>query len=173
MLKVLTEGTSPFNAVKYLERFPTGDSAIAFIDPSEGGDYTACTILKTYMQGIAVVGFVWKRAWNHCLDDLAPKLQKYNVKKLAFETNSTGDMPVEMLRGLFTGIGVVGRRSSTNKHARIMAAGAFAHLIHLSKESDRTYLDHVVKYEYKSKFDDAPDSLATCLEWVGLIRGKR
>lgn len=171
-LKVLTEGTTPFNAVKYVEKFPTGDSAVAFIDPSEGGDYTAVTILKAYMQGVAAVGFVYKRAWNHCLDDMAPKFAKYNVKKLAFETNCTGDMPVEMLRKMFSGIGVVGRRANNNKHSRIMAAGAFAHLIHLSKESDKLYLDHVVKYEYKSKFDDAPDSLASCLEWVGLVRGK-
>jgi hypothetical protein len=172
-LKILSEGTTPFDGVKYLDRFPTGDSAVAFIDPSEGGDYTAVTILKAYMQGIAAVGFVYKRAWNHCLDDLAPKLKKFNVQKLAFETNSTGNQPVDMLRGLFTGIGIVGRRSSTNKHARIMAAGAYAHLIHLSKESDKLYLDHVVRYEYKSKFDDAPDSLASCLEWIGLIRGKQ
>lgn len=172
-LKVLSEGTSPFNSVKYLDRFPTGDSAVAFIDPSEGGDYTAVTILKAYMQGVAVVGFVYKRAWNHVLDDLTPKLKQYGVRKLAFETNCTGEMPIEMLRALWPGLGVVGRRASTNKHSRIMAAGAFAHLIHLSKESDKTYLDHVVRYEYKAKYDDAPDSLASCLEWVGLIRGKK
>lgn len=172
-LKVLSEGTSPFNAVKYMDAFPTGDSAVAFIDPSEGGDYTALSIVKAHMDGVAIVGFVWKRAWNHCLDDMLPRLQKYNVRKLAFETNCTGDQPVEMLRGIFPGIGIVGKRAITNKHSRIMAAGAFAHLIHLSKESDKTYLDHVVKYEYKSKFDDAPDSLASCLEWIGLIRGKK
>lgn len=172
-LKVLTEGTSPFDSVKYLDQpWPEGD-AVAFIDPSEGGDYTACTILKGYMGGVAAVGFVYRRAWNHCLDELAPKLVRYGVRKLAFETNCTGDQPIEMLRGLFKGIGVVGRRANNNKHSRIMAAGTFAHLIHLSKESDKLYLDHVTKYEYKAKYDDAPDSLASCLEWVGLIRGKR
>jgi hypothetical protein len=45
-------------------------------------------------------------------------------------------------------------------------------LIHLSKESDSQYLDQVVQYEYKAKHDDAPDSLASCLQWIGLIRGK-
>lgn len=172
-LKVLSEGTSPFNAVKYVDGFPGGESAVAFIDPSEGGDYTAVTILKGYMGGVTAVGFVYKRAWNHCLDDLAPKLAKYNVRKLAFETNKHGNQAVELLQDLFKGIGVVGRHSSNNKHARILAAGAFAHLIHLSKDSDKLYLDHVTKYEYKAKFDDAPDSLACCLEWVGLIRGKK
>lgn len=172
-LKIIAEGTTPFDNVKYLDTFPTGDSAVAFIDPShEGGDYTAVSIFKSHMQGIAVVGFVYKKAWNHCLDEMVPQLLKYNVKRLAFETNSLGDMPLQILRGLVPSIGVVGRRSNNNKHSRIMAAGAFAHMIHLSRQSDKKYIDHVVQYEYKAKFDDAPDSLATGLEWIGLIRGK-
>jgi hypothetical protein len=175
-LKVLSEGTSPFNAVKYLEagQWPAQNHSVAFIDPSEGGDYTAMTILKAYMGGVAVVGFAIKKAWNHALDELIPQMRKYGVAKLFFETNCTGEMPIGMLRDLpqLAGIGVVGHRANTNKHSRIMSAGAFAHLIHLSKESSKTYLDHVVKYEYKAKFDDAPDSLASLLERVGLIRGK-
>jgi hypothetical protein len=42
----------------------------------------------------------------------------------------------------------------------------------LSKESDTTYTNQVVQYEYKATNDDAPDSLATGLEWIGLIKGK-
>jgi hypothetical protein len=174
-LKVLSEGVSPFDAVKYMAAFPTGDSSVGFIDPSfEGGDYTALTILKQHMQGVAVVGFTFKKAWNHCLEDMLPHLKKYKVQKLCFETNSLGSQPLDILRGIFGGaIGVTGRKSNTNKHSRIMAAGSYAHLIHLSKESDKTYIDQVVKYEYKAKHDDAPDSLASCLEWIGLIRGKQ
>lgn len=172
-LKVLSEGVSPFENIRYLDGFPTGDS-VAFIDPSfEGGDYTAISIIKAHMQGVAVVGFTFKKAWNHCLDDIAPLLEKFSVRKLCFETNSLGDQPLEILRGIFGNVGVVGRKSNTNKHSRIMAAGSFAHMIHLSKESDRIYQDQVVKYEYKAAHDDAPDSLASCLEWIGLIRGKR
>lgn len=175
-LKIVSEGTTPFDNIRYLDRFPTGESAVAWIDPShEGGDFTAITILKAYMDGIAAVGFVYKRAWNHCLDDLVPHLAKYNVKKLAFEANALGDQPVIMLRDLLknTGVGVVGRKSTENKHAKIVNAGAYAHLIHLSRESHPAYIDQVVQYEYGAKHDDAPDSLASCLEWVGLIRGKR
>ncbi len=171
-LNVLSEGTTPFDKVRYIDEFIPGET-VAFIDPSfEGGDYTAISIVRAYMDGVAVVGFTYKKAWNHCLDDMAPKLQKFNVKRICFETNSLGDMPVELLRKTFPSIGVTGRKSNTNKHSRIMNAGAYAHLIHLSKLSDKIYLDQVVKYEYKSKFDDAPDSLASCLEWIGLIRGK-
>lgn len=171
-LKILNEGSTPFDKIKILDgSFGSADS-IAFIDPShEGGDYTALTILRSHFGGVAVVGFVWKRAWNHCLDEIVERMKKFGVKKVAFETNALGDQPVIMLRQLFGG-GVVGRRSNTNKHSRIMAAGAYAHMIHISKESDAKYKDQVIQYEYKAKNDDAPDSLASCLEWVGLIRGK-
>jgi hypothetical protein len=175
-LKVLSEGTTPFDNVKYMPTFPTGDSSVAWIDPSfKGTDYTALSIIKSHMQGVAVVGFVFKKAWNHCLDEMVPHFKKYNVKKLAIECNSLGDQPVIMLRQLLqgSGIGVVGVDSVLNKHSKIMAAGSYAHLIHLSKESSKVYIDQVVKYEYKAEHDDAPDSLASCLEWIGLIRGKR
>lgn len=172
-LKVLNESTTPFNSVKYLDKFPEGGGAVAVIDPSEGGDFTAISIIKAYMQGVSVVGFAYKRAWNHCLDDMAEKLTQYGVQRLCFETNKHGNQPLDILRQVFPGVGVVGRYSNNNKHARIMTAGTYAHMIHLSKESDKIYLDQVVKYEYKAKYDDCPDSLAICLEWLGLIRGKR
>jgi energy-coupling factor transporter ATP-binding protein EcfA2 len=173
-LKVLSESDSPFDKCKTLE-VPFGNTdSVAFIDPSfEGGDYTAMSIVRGYMQGVSVVGFVYKKAWNHCIDDMVQKMKRFGVKKLCFETNSLGTMPLDLLRSAVgEHIGVVGRKSNTNKHSRIVAAGTYAHLIHISKESDRVYIDQVVKYEYNAKNDDAPDSLASCLEWIGLIRGK-
>lgn len=171
LLKVLSEGTTPFNAVKYLDRLPDGET-VAFIDPSEGGDYTSVTILRGHMDGVAAVGFVWKRAWNHCLDEMYKRFQQFRTMRVAFETNHTGNQPIELLQSLWPQLGVVGRRTTSNKHARIMAAGHFAHLIHLSKQSDKTYLDHVTQYEYRSKYDDAPDSLASCMSWLGFVREK-
>ncbi len=172
-LKIISEGATPFDQIRFIKQFPKSDAAVAFIDPAfEGRDYTALTILSGYMQGVAAVGFVWKKAWNHCLDDIAPRLTEFKVKKLAFESNALGTQPLDILRQAFGNIGIVGRISNTNKHSRIMAAGMFAHMIHLSEQSHPEYIKQVVKYEYKSQFDDAPDSLASCLQWVGLIRGK-
>jgi hypothetical protein len=172
-LNVQSEDGTPFGRIRYIDQFIPGDS-VAFIDPSfEGGDYTAISIVKGYMDGVCVVGFTYKKAWEHCLDEIHARLTQFGVKKLCFETNSLGDMPIKILREQFNIVGVVGRKSNGNKHSRILAAGAYSHLIHLSKQSDKTYLDQVVKYEYKSKYDDAPDSLASCLEWIGLIRGKQ
>jgi transposase-like protein len=171
-LKVISETAAPFERVNYVDAFPKNGTAIAFIDPSfEGGDFTALTIAKSYFDGLAVKGRVWKRAWNHCIDDIVKELVACNVKRVAFETNSLGDQPIIMLRqALPEGIGVVGKKSTTHKHSRIMNAGAYAHLIWLAKNSDRAYLNQVTGYEYGVKNDDAPDSLASLLGWVGLVR---
>jgi hypothetical protein len=174
-LKIISDGSMPFERINYLDHFPPADS-VAWLDPShKGRDFSALSIMHQHFQGMAVVGFVAKRAWNHWLDDMVPVLLKYRVKKLCVETNGLGDQPVIMLRQLLKGhgIGVVGMDNTDNKHARIMAAGAYAHLIHLSKESDRGYTDQVIQYEYGAEPDDAPDSLASCLKWLGLIRGKQ
>lgn len=173
-LRVPVSGTTPFANIKYLDQLPPGDG-VAFIDPSDGGDYTAVSVLKGYMQGVAVEGRQWKRAWYHCLEDLVPYLVKSGVKKIRFETNSTGKQPIGQLRDVLgpLGIGVEGVHSDSNKHATIMQAGSFAHLIHLSRGSDATYTNHVIQYEHNSKYDDAPDSLARGLVWLGLIRGKK
>jgi len=176
-LKVISESDCPLEKVKFLDDFPVGDSAVAFIDPSfEGGDYTALSIVKQYFDGVAVKGKVYKQAWNHCLDKMVEEMLACGVKRLCFETNCLGDQPVMMLKAALNphGVGVVGKKSvSESKHSRIMNCGPFAPLIHIAKTSDRIYIDQVTKYEYAAEYDDAPDSLASCLEWIGLIRGKK
>lgn len=174
-LKILADGEMPFEKVQRLDAWPAGD-AVAFLDPSfTGGDWSALTILRGHFDGVAVVGKAWKRAWNHIAEEIVAQMVKYGVKRLAIETNSLGDMPLVLFRGLCRahGIGVVGKFSNANKHSRIMAAGVFAEKIHLCAESDREYAKQVVGYEYGVKFDDSPDSLASCLEMVGLIHGKQ
>lgn len=172
-LKVVSDENSPFEKVQFTDIYPVGDS-VAFIDPSfEGGDFTAMTILRMVGDTVRVVGFVWKKAWNHCIDDMVSKMKRFGVRRLCFETNSLGDMPIDILNSAVgESIGVIGKKSNGNKHSRILAAGTYAPAIHISKESDRIYIDQVVKYEYDAKNDDAPDSLASALEWVGLVRGK-
>ncbi len=173
-LRIPADGASIFSNIKFIDSFLPGDS-VAFIDPSDGGDYTAISIFKGYMSGVAVKGHAWKKAWYHCMDELVAVLKASGVRRICFETNSTGQQPIDQLRQVLgpLGIGVVGVHSDTNKHATILQAGSFAHLIHLSKDSDKVYTDQVIKYELKAKNDDAPDSLARGLVWLGLITGKK
>lgn len=174
-LKVVSESGTPFDKIKYIDKFPVGVTSVAFIDPSDGGDTTAVSIFRQFMQGMSVVGFAWKKRWDHALDDMAPLFEKYGVTLVCFETNKHGPQALDAIRDVFRNkkIGVQGRHSSSHKHSRIMAAGAYAHMIFLSRESNHAYIEQVTKYEYGAKVDDAPDSLATGLEWIGVIRGKR
>ena len=177
-LKVISETGFPLENVKLIDTYPVGDS-FAFIDPAfgskEGGDYTAMTVLRGHFDGVAVQGHAWRKAWNHCLDEMVKRIISLGVKRVGFETNSLGDMPLEILRKALGphGIGVVGKCSTNSKHSRIMNAGMYAPSIHLSKQSDRVYIEQTVNYEYGAKNDDCPDSLASALELVGLIRGSK
>lgn len=172
-LRVKLEGKIPFAKINYLEGWLSGKTSVAFIDPAFGGaDTTAIAIITSYLEGFAIVGFAWNRSWEHCLEPMAEAIKKYNVKKIAFETNKTGDQPLDILRKAF-GVGVSGIFSNSNKHSRIMAAGAFSHLMHLSRDSNKAFIDQTIRYEYNAKNDDAPDAIASCLAWLGLIKGKQ
>ncbi len=176
-LKVSSENASPFAKVNFIDEFPNTPS-VAWIDPSfKGGDFTAMSITTGYFSGVAVYGRAIKKAWNHCIEELLTDCKKYNVKRLCIECNSLGDQPVILIRQkakeMGISIGVSGMDSSENKHAKIVNAGTFAESIHISNKSDKIYKDQVQKYEYKAKFDDAPDSLASCLMWIGIVKPKK
>lgn len=171
-LKVISESGNPLEGIRFIDKFPVG-SSVAFIDPSfEGGDYTAMSVVKSYFDGVAVFGKVWRKAWFNCMDEFQAVINQNGVQKLCFETNCLGEQPVILLRDMLDGVGVTGRKSTGPKHSRISAMGPFAHLIHIAKNSDREYIAQITKYEYGSEPDDAPDSLASCLSWIGLIKGK-
>ncbi len=173
-LRVPVEGSMPFANIRFMNEYPVGAESVAFIDPSDGGDYTAVTVMRGLMDGVGVKGKAWKRAWYHCTDEMIALFKATKVTRVCFETNMTGSQPIIQLQQLLgpLGIGVTGKLSDSNKHAVIMAAGSYSNLIHLSRDSDKVYTDQVVKYEYGVDFDDAPDSLARCLEWLGYIKGK-
>lgn len=175
-LRVPKSGGAVFADIQYLDFFPPGES-VAWIDPSDGGDTSALSIVRAYMSGVSVYGEAYKMAWYHCIDDMIPALVKYKVRRLAFEINSTGKQPIGQLQQKLApyGIGVVGVFSTTNKESVILAAGSYSEYIHLSRESDAEYTKQVIKYEGKKTKanDDAPDSLARCLEWLKLVRGKK
>lgn len=173
-LRIPKKGSAIFANLKYIDRFPrTG--CVAFIDPSDGGDGTAMSLLTGIGDGIAVKGFNWELAWFHCVDDWVKIAKEHNIKKIAFEINATGSDPINQLRKVFAplGIAVVPIYSTTPKHSTIVSAGAMAHMIFLAKDSDKTYTDQTEQYEYRAKKDDCPDSLARGLQWLGFLNRKK
>lgn len=166
-LKIEGLKNMPFYDIERVNFFPNKKS-VAFIDPSfKGGDYTAVSIGCMNFDKFVVVGFAYKKAWYDCIDNFVEIFRRFNVQRVAFETNSLGDEPIRVLQGL--GCACVGINSSGNKHARIMNAGIHSDSLQLSNFSNKDYVDMVVSYEYGVEHDDPPDSLASLLMWIGLI----
>lgn len=172
-LRIPKDGASIFSNLSFIDSYPAGPS-LAFIDPSDGGDFTALTVGRGHFQGLAVTGYIWKKPWWHCLEEIAQAFKDHDVRRCAFEINKHGRQPVEQLQALFgpVGIGIVEWLSSSNKEAIIALAGAYAHQLYLAKDAQKAYSNQVIKYGPDSKHDDAPDSLARLLESLGLIRVK-
>lgn len=171
-LKVTPEGDASFHDIERIKDFPTDTSSIAFIDPADGGDYTAIGAFAPHFQGMAIVGRAFRKAWHVCIPEIREFCIKYNVKKLGFEVNMFGTQPLQILREALgdLGISVEGKYTHSNKEARIALAAQFSKNLYLSKESDVEYVRQVVEYAHDSKYDDAPDTIATFLEWAGRIK---
>lgn len=178
-LNVVAENPSPFEKVKFMDQYRCNETAIAFLDPSfTGGDTSALSIATEYFGGLGVKGRTWKKAWNHCFDEILDECINSGVKRLCIETNSLGDEPVLKARAMLASLGisdivVLGRTSLGNKHKRIANAGVCAEMLHIAKDSDKDYITQVLEYEYGAKVDDAPDSLASLLIWAGLVNNTR
>ncbi len=171
-LDISQDVTMPFQLIKHITDYPNQES-VAFLDPSikTGGDYTAITCATEWFAGMAFVGDMWQKSWDKCCDEILGLCISYRVKILIVETNVAGDVATTMLSDLLRphGIKVVGRHTKTNKLARIMAAGAKAEKLFASKLSSPLYLGNIENFQDGVKHDDAPDSLASLLEYLNII----
>lgn len=170
-LKVDPEGDATFHDIQQIDQFPDQDSA-AFLDPAEGGDTTALGVFTGYFQGMAIQGYAWKKAWHLCIPEIQEACKRFKIKKLIFETNMFGVLPLSVLREALgpLGVSVIGKYTHSNKEARIQLAAQFSKNLFLSKQSNAEYRRQVVEYSHDAKFDDAPDTIASFLEFTGRIR---
>jgi len=174
-LKIIDDASLPFGNLKKCDYF--APNCFAFIDPShKGGDYTAVAIGGMHFENFVVSGFAFKKAWYDCLDDIKLLFEIFNVKSSCFETNALGDEPVIRMRQL--GASCVGKNSTENKHRRIINAAFFAEYIKLHEvagglppeilEANQKFIEQVMNYEFKAKYDDSPDALAGLSEYLGI-----
>lgn len=173
-LKVDAEGDATFSGIERIDKFPIQES-VGFIDPADGGDYTAFGVFTGHFQGMAIVGAAWKKRWDLCIPEIKEMCKKYQVKKLGFEVNKFGVFPLQKLREDLADIHVVveGKYTHSNKEARIQLAAQYSKSLYLSRESNTEYVRQVIEYSHDAKYDDSPDTIATFLEWAGKIRPPR
>jgi hypothetical protein len=171
-LKVDPEGDATFHDIQLIDAFPEQDS-IAFIDPSDGGkSHTALGIFTNHFTGMAIVGFSWKKAWHLCIPEIKAACKRFRVHKLGFEVNKHGVLPLQVLRENLHDINVIveGKYTHSDKDIRIGLAAQFSKNLYLSKQSDAEYTRQVIEYSHDAKLKDAPDTIATFMEWAGKIR---
>jgi hypothetical protein len=101
-------------------------------------------------------------------------VKKYNIRRLRIECNSLGTLPLAMLQDVLPGVHVSGCTSSSNKHGRILQCATFSERLFLSDQSDPVYRKQVIEYDggKEMKEVDGPDSLASCMMWMGLVKEK-
>lgn len=183
-LTITDSGRLPFTNCEVVDYFPMKNVAQAFIDPAkEGEDYTALTIATQHFENLIVLGFAFNKSWDSALPEIISLFKSFNVYKLGFETNGVGEFPLKYIRGQLKqnnlNIKVVGMNNTENKHKRIMTAGNsnFTPYIKFSKvkpsnrlfTANKLYIEYCKNYEYNVKVDDAPDSLASCMQQMHLI----
>lgn len=176
-LQIIDDASLPFGNLKSCN-YPA-QNCVAFIDPShKGGDYTALAIGGMHFEKLIITGFAFKKAWYDCLDEFKLLFEFFGVKSTCFETNNLGDEPVMRMRQL--GAACVGKNSTENKHRRIINAAFFVDYILLHEveggfnseilQANQIFMQQVKDYEYRAKFDDAPDSAAGLMEYLGIVK---
>lgn len=179
-LQISESERMPFAGLAYVNFFP-GSGAAGFVDPShEGSDYTAFAVGAMNFDNFIVAGFAWQKAWDDCIEDIVAVMNALKVTRFAFETNGLGKHPVLLLRQ--HGANVREWKSETNKHGRILNAATFKGHIKLAqylppqlstpgfREAQLAFNNMVVDYEYKAEHDDAPDALASLMQFLGLVK---
>lgn len=177
-LNIIGQDSLPFFKIETVNF--TARENVAFIDPArEGKDYTALAIGGRSFDNLIVAGFAFRKAWYDCLDEFAAIFAQIKVNRVCIETNGIGEMAVNELRKL--GVPAVGRNTTSNKHARIMNAGAFVDSTKLFEmklgageiiQANQIFIEQVKNYEYNAEHDDAPDSLAGVEIFMGLLNDK-
>jgi hypothetical protein len=146
---------------------------MGFVDPSmKGKDYTAMVIGRLVFNKFITTGFVWKKSWDECMDDIINIRQKYNVSYLFFETNGLGDYPIKILRD--KGLNVHGWNTYTKKNGRIINAATHRDNIVLAHssiliENNTEFIKQIKTFDWTNEYDDAPDCLANLLIALRMI----
>jgi len=176
-LQILDDASLPFGNLKKCNY--AAQNTVAFIDPShKGGDYTALAIGGMHFKNLVISGFAFKKAWYDCLDEFKLLFEFFGVKSVCFETNNLGDEPVIRMRQL--GAACVGKNSTENKHRRIINAAFFSEHILLHEvegnfdseilQANQIFMQQTKDYEYRVRYDDAPDSAAGLMEYLGIVQ---
>lgn len=171
-LNIMDSLEMPFSLVKEVDYF--AQKTICWIDPShKGRDYTAVVCGGRNLTDFVMCGFCFKKPWYECTQELLLINKLLNIEHTVIETNGLGDLPVIELRK--QGMPCLGYTTTLNKHTKIINSAAFTPDLKLTRlknapaeliKANDIFIEQTKNYEYNSKHDDAPDSVASLISYV-------
>ncbi len=133
---------------------------VCHIDAAYGGeDYTAFTIARKAEGKYYVLGKLWPKAVDECIDQIIELRKNYLVGKIYCETNADKGYLAKSLRE--KGERVVTYPETMNKYIKIVThlKGEWPNIVFV-KGTDQAYIDQILDYNEYAEHDDAPDSCA-------------
>ena len=142
----------------------------AFLDPSGNGrDRTALSFVGKCSGRLICWGKTWRSAWNRVIDDIIVELKKTPPDYFWYEDNGVQDTGRQMFAE--KGMDAIPYCTHGNKEDRIYSVAAVIsnRISIVANLCNSEYISQVQKYNENAVFDDAPDSLASCLIKTGII----
>ncbi|MDR1498709.1 MAG: phage terminase large subunit [Rickettsiales bacterium] len=171
--KIVDDDSQPFANVEIVNYFEkTGCDA--WLDPSsKGRDYTAFCLCKRNFTNMIALGFMFKKSWDECVDEIAEISNLYNVNRIIAETNGVGNIIIKLLSDL--GASVRGYNTTLEKTKKILALAVYRDSVKLSNATDiyteenRIFVDNCVNWTINTReCDDGIDSFASYMYYMGL-----
>ena len=185
-LKHIADEDAMFSLVERgdISQFPM-DGCVMYIDPAftpTGHDYTAICCMSYDNNKANALGFAYRTPWNRLANpmgdvqadiegsEIAKIIAMCNVKRIAVEVNSLGELPMAILSQFGLPIIEV-NHNIIGKHQRIMTTATIINDLRLieipGNRANYEFVSQVYDYNMDAEFRDAPDALAGSIE-VGL-----
>ena len=131
-----------------------------------GEDTTAFTILKKHGDKLYVLGKMWEKHVDNCMDMIDMYHKQYMCQKMWNERNADKGYLAQKFRQ--RGITVVSYDENENKYIKITSYLKFEWKnIVFVKGTDEKYIQQIVDFNENADHDDCADSLASLIRAVG------
>lgn len=128
-----------------------------------GEDFTAFTAMNVHDGKRYVYGRMWRKHVQDVKGLIAEEYKRLKLGKMYMEKNADKGYAARDFRGL--GVRTVEYHEGMQKHLKITTylKGAWPDIV-FCEGTDEAYINQIVDYTDESEHDDAPDSLASCVQ---------
>lgn len=128
-----------------------------------GEDFTAFTAMNVHDGKRYVYGRMWRKHVQDVKEQIVEEYRRLKLGRMYMEKNADKGYAARDFRGL--GVRTVEYHEGMQKHLKITTylKGAWPDIV-FCEGTDEAYINQIVDYTDESEHDDAPDSLASCVQ---------